>query len=101
MLDRDNTPVAILGVAPQGFPGVGAPWLIGAEGIEREAMALARQTVAHVDQMLDVYPVLTNHIDARNDLALNWLLWSGFDLIDAKSNYGPEGRLFLQFMKAR
>jgi hypothetical protein len=101
MLDRTSAPVALLGVAPQGLPGVGAPWLIGANGIEREAVALARQTGVHVDQMLQQYPVLTNHLDARNELALNWLLWSGFDLIDAKTDYGPEGRLFLQFMKAR
>ena len=101
MLDRTDEPVGVFGVAPQGTPRVGAPWLIGSSGIEREAVALARQTGAHVEQMLQAYPVLTNHIDARNDLALDWLLWAGFDLIDAKANYGPEQRLFLQFMKAR
>lgn len=101
MLDRDGDPVGILGAAPQGVEGVGVPWLVGTPDIQKEFVALARQTVPHVDIMLEAFPVLTNHIDARNDMSLDWLLWAGFDLIDAKTNYGPEGRLFLQFLKAR
>lgn len=101
MLDRDGDPVGILGAAPQGVAGVGVPWLVGTPDIQKEYIALARQTVPHVDIMLEAFPVLTNHVDARNNMSLDWLLWAGFDLIDANTNYGPEGRLFLQFLKAR
>lgn len=101
LLDRTGLPMGVCGVAPSVAPGVGMPWLVGTEGLHQEAFALARQTRAHVEAMHEWFPVLTNHVDARNDLALDWLLWAGFRLIDADPRYGPEERLFLQFYKSR
>ncbi|WP_139375709.1 hypothetical protein [Sphingopyxis flava] len=101
MVNATGLPVALFGVAPHGIPGVGVPWMVATPEALKERLSWARQTRRHVDEMLEVFPTLTNHIDARNDASLDWLLWAGFDLIDAKSNHGPEGRLFLQFMKAR
>lgn len=101
MIDRTGLPVGLCGVAAAGVPGVGLPWMIGTEGLEDERLALARQTAGIVAEMHEGFPVLTNFVDARNDAAIDWLLWAGFHLIDADPRYGPEERLFLQFSKSR
>jgi len=99
VLDRTGLPVAVFGVAPGYAPGVGIVWLMGTSGLEREAFALARQTVSYVEQMHEAYPVLWNYIDARNELALRWLGWAGFSLVDADPEHGPERRLFFEFTR--
>lgn len=100
-VDRTGLPVAILGVAPSGVPEVGMPWMVGTSELETEWMALARMTPGIVGQMHDLYPVLTNHVDLRNGLAQDWLLWAGFKFIDADPRFGPEQRPFIQFSRTR
>lgn len=100
-LDRTGLPVALLGVAGSGVPTVGMPWMVGTADLEDEWVTLARLTPKIVGEMHDLYPVLTNHVDLRNDLAQDWLLWAGFDFIDADLRYGPEERPFLQFSRTR
>lgn len=101
MVDRTGLPIGLCGVAAAPVAGVGVPWMVGTPGLERERLALARQTAEIVAQMQEGFTVLTNFVDARNDAALDWLLWSGFHLIDADPAFGPEERLFLQFSKSR
>lgn len=101
ILDRTGLPMGVMGVAPSHHPKVGVPWLIGTPGLEEEGIAVLRQTRKHVDQMQELYPVLTNFVDARNDTSIGWLLWAGFRLIDADLRHGPEKRLFIQFSKSR
>lgn len=99
ILDREDAPIAIFGVAPTASPGVGAVWMLGTDGVEREWVGVARQTRRYLDTMHESYHTLWNHIDARNELSLQWLLWSGFHLIDADPAYGVEGRLFYEFAR--
>jgi hypothetical protein len=101
MVDRTGLPMGVCGVAPSGHPRVGQPWMVGTDDLEAERIALARQTRGVVAEMHEDYPILTNFVDARNDAAIDWLLWAGFHLIDADPRYGPEERLFLQFSKVR
>lgn len=101
MVDRTGLPMGLCGVAAAPVAGVGLPWMIGTDNITEERIAVARQTREVVAEMHESFPVLTNFVDARNDAALEWLLWAGFHLIDADPNYGPEERLFLQFSKSR
>lgn len=101
VVDRDWTPIAVFGVAPSGFSGVGVVWMLGTDGIAREWVAIVRQARGFVDKLHDYYPTLTNLIDARNDAAMDWVMRAGFDIIDARPAYGPEKRLFFQFSKTR
>lgn len=99
--DRSHLPIALTGVAPSAVPGVGTPWLVGTPGIRDEASSFARQTRRYVEEMHKDYRVLTNFVDARNTEAIDWLLFAGFNLIDADPRHGPEERLFLQFSRTR
>lgn len=99
ILDRTNLPVGIFGVAPALAPGVGIVWLLGTPGIEREAVAVARQTRKFVAEMHQDYPTLWNFVDARNELAIRWLLWSGFLITDVDPWHGAEGETFLEIAR--
>jgi hypothetical protein len=99
ILDRTGLPVGVFGVAPTLTPGVGLPWLIAAEGAEVEWVAVAKQTRRYLKELHEDFPVLYNWVDARNELAVGWLLWAGFSLVDGDPQYGFEGRTFIQFAR--
>lgn len=101
ILDRRGLPIGLFGAAPALVAGVGVPWMVGTSGITREFVAVARQTARYVEELHEAYPTLTNFIDARNDDAIDWLLRSGFHLIDAAPRFGVERRPFLQFSRTR
>lgn len=81
ILDRVGEPAAVFGAAPHPLPGVGVVWMLGTEGINREAISIARQTRPYFDVLNEAYPILWNYIDDRNKVSLRWLKWGGFDLI--------------------
>lgn len=69
----------IFGVGPLSLlGGEGCPWLLGSDLMARHAMAFARRNRAMVARWLATYPVLRNHVDARNTQAIRWLGWLGF-----------------------
>lgn len=99
ILDDTGLPIGAFGVAPHAAMKVGIAWLIGTPGIEAAALSVARQTKQFVQELQDIYPVLWANVDARNDLSIRWLEWAGFNMIDADPAFGPEERLFLQFIR--
>lgn len=101
IVDDSGLPLGAFGVAPGFTAGVGIPWLLGTSGLEAIPFQLARQTRRYVAEMQAAYPTLTNHVDARNSLALAWLRWAGFEFIDVDPSHGVEGRPFLQFARTR
>lgn len=99
ILDDTNEPIGMMGVAPHSFPGLGIAWMLGTEGVEREALSIARQTRSFIEQMHAAFPILWANVDARNELSMRWLEWSGFTITDANPAFGPEGRLFIEFTR--
>jgi hypothetical protein len=93
----DGVPLAVFGVAPvTGHPGVGSPWLLGADGVQRHVrpfLALGRE---YVGRWLGEYPRLYNVVDARNRSSIRWLSALGFAFHPAVP-VGPEQRPFLPF----
>jgi hypothetical protein len=101
IVDETGLPIGIMGVAPHMVPKVGIAWLLGTLGIEQAAASVARQTNRYVSEMHSLFPVLWANVDARNELSMRWLAWSGFTITDADPAFGPEGRLFLHFVRTR
>ena len=57
-----------------------AVWMLAAEGIERYALQLARQSRPYVQSLLRAHgPGVAGHnmVDARNALHIRWLKWCG------------------------
>jgi hypothetical protein len=81
VLDRQGEPVAMFGAAPHPLPEVGIVWMLGTDGITREALAIARATRTYFDELNAAYRILWNYIDARNTASMRWLRWGGFRLL--------------------
>lgn len=99
ILDLSGLPLGVFGVAPHVVSGLGVAWLIGTPGIEQAALSVGRQTQRFVEEMNALYPILWANVDARNELSMRWLEWAGFQVSDANPSFGPEGRLFLQYVR--
>lgn len=93
----DGVPMCLFGVSPVSLmSGVGAPWMLGAEGLERYAVPFLRRNRTYVAEMAALCPRLENHVDARNALSIRWLRWLGFTIHPA-APHGPFGMPFHRF----
>jgi hypothetical protein len=95
----NGEPVAIFGAAPTPCPDSGLVWMMGTPGMDdrRPALTIARMTRPYLAVMHRRFPCLWNYIDARNEKSMNWLKWSGFNLLEAHPEHGREKRLFFTF----
>ena len=76
----DEKPVCMFGAATTKTATIGRPWLLGTPDIERYATAFVKLNQIYLLAMLDRFPVLTNHADARNKTSIRWLRWLGFSI---------------------
>lgn len=83
-------PVSLLG-------GIGSPWMLGAEHLDRVPGALTRMGKEYRDICLAAYPHLVNYVDARNVKSLRWLRRIGFQIAAEPIPYGPFRMPFYQF----
>lgn len=99
IVGRDGDPVAAFGAAPHPLPGVGVAWLLGTDGIRREALSIARETPRYVEELQRHYLLLWNYVDARNSVSMRWLQWGGFKLLE-EHRLGPESHRFFTFARS-
>lgn len=91
----DGVPEVMFGVGDLNvLAGVGAPWLLGTDAVERHYVAFLRGSIDWRDQLLARYSVLRNVVDVRNRASLRWLQWLGFTLSEPILLKGHEFRLF-------
>ena len=93
----DGEPVCIFGVAlPSLLINAGRPWMLGTDKVPKHSRAFLRMSRAHVKEMSKKFPYMFNHVDARHDVAIKWLMWLGFIMEEAKP-YGYEQLPFHRF----
>ena len=91
----DGRPEVMFGVGDLNIlAGVGAPWLLGTEAVERHYVAFLRNSVGFRDQLLRRYPVMRNFVDDRNKASKRWLTWLGAVMSDPVEINGQSFRLF-------
>lgn len=91
----DGVPEVMFGVGEINvLAGVGAPWLLGTDAVERRYVAFLRLSVGFRDQLLRRYPTMRNFVGVRNRASIRWLRWLGFTLSDPVEFRGHEFRLF-------
>lgn len=95
----DDEVVCIFGVGAVSFLSQkGAPWLLGAHGLERYSFAFLRRNQSIIREMHELFPLLENYVDARNETSIRWLRWLGFK-IEEPVPYGAFGMPFHRFWK--
>lgn len=91
----DGRPEVMFGVGDVNIlTGVGAPWLLGTEAVEKHTVAFLRRSVEFRTQLMARYSVLRNFVDDRNKVSIRWLKWLGFKLLDPVEMNGHSFRLF-------
>lgn len=97
VMEHNGVPVAVCGVATiPNAPGIGAPWLLGTDEIDRLPVAFNKLCVEWVARQRSRWVVLLNYTDARAVKTHHWLEWLGFTLYPPEP-YGVEGKPFRRF----
>jgi hypothetical protein len=95
VLDRQDVPVCLFGAAPHPLPGVGVAWLLGTDGLFREALPIARASKQRLEELQQQFPLLWNYVDERNTVSIRWLRWMGFKAHSVKETVsGHPFRIF-------
>lgn len=92
----DGQPACMFGITGSVFGQVGHPWFLSTALVEKNSRFFVRQCRRYLKEMLKLFPVLENYVDARYACSIRWLEWMGFKL-DAPSPYGPLGVPFRRF----
>lgn len=92
----DGEPVCMFGISPASLlTGVGVPWMIGTDRLERYQFAFLRRCRGELMDMGQGYTWLVNWVDDRNTCAIRWLRWLGFTIHDPE----PYGVALLPFRR--
>ena len=75
-------------------------WMLGSNRMNRVARHVIKDAKDYIENFMDSYEVLYNHVDARNQRSIRWLEYLGAEIDDAVS-YGREGLPFHRFQFRR
>ena len=101
MVSRHGHPMGMWGVVPESETS-GRIWMLGCQSMlddPSDKRTFLRRSKVELDKIIQEYPVLFNVVDARNKVHVRWLQWMGFTFIKKHSEYGPESRLFYEFVR--
>ena len=97
----DGVPLTALGVVSRGFlSDIGVPWLLSAEQALKYRKQFLKLSPPVIEEMLDMYPKLVNHVHVENRLSIRWLKWLGFTIEDPEP-IRTTGELFHRFTMER
>jgi hypothetical protein len=82
-----------------GHPQFGIIWMVTSDEILKHRRQLLRDTPVLLDKIHQTYPLLGNHVDARNTVHIRWLKWLGFSMLRVLPEFGAERRPFIEFAK--
>jgi len=101
MVGRKGNVVGVWGVVPQGHMA-GRIWMLGCQSMlddNGDRRTFLKESKLQLAKLHEQYPVLFNVVDARNEVHVRWLRYMGFTFIRKHPNWGPEGRLFYEFVR--
>jgi hypothetical protein len=94
----DGKVAGIWGVIGCVWEGVGCPWLLTAPICEQYPLQFALLYRQELREILKIFPVLENFVDASYHKSIKILEIMGFNLYNPEQ-YGPKGGLFRKFQK--
>lgn len=85
MLGPDGQVLAMFGVSQFSvLDDDGVPWLLGSQEQHKHPKQLLRASRVWMAEQKQIYPRLTNFVDATYPQAIRWLKWLGFDILPAE-----------------
>lgn len=97
-----GSPEVIFGVSPvQHYPLLGLIWMMASEKLPRYGRELVTLVPQQIEKFHDRFPLLGNHVDARNKVHIAWIKRSGFSLLRVIPEYGLGKTPFIEFAKLR
>ena len=101
VVSRHGHLMAMGGVVPSGEK-TGRIWLLGCQSMVDDSMDkrwFLRKSKETLAEMQSLYPLLFNMVDARNEVHVKWIDWLGFTFIKKHLHWGPEDRMFYEFVR--
>lgn len=94
--------LALFGVVPIArLPETGSVWLLASEDFAARPAFIVRSSKAWLAQLHERYRVLTNFVDARNEVHIRWLRWCGFVFVRKIERFGAMGLPFYEVRRER
>lgn len=75
---------------------IGIPWMVSSNAISRHARSFLVCCAEVIEDMRTRHQYLVNFADTRNNIAIRWLKWCGFEFFKPIP-YGRGGELFHPF----
>lgn len=97
---EDGTVVGIFGLSHMSDT-VGCPWLVGTDLLPTIRTAFLRGSKAWIEEKNEEYPVLTNYVHAKNETAIQWLRFLGFNFINLIEEHGVGKEPFYEFVRIK
>ena len=100
LISRHGNPIAMWGTVQEGMAG--RIWLLGCQAMFDDLgdkHYFLRESKRQLAKLQEQFPILFNLVDARNEVHVRWIQWLGFTFIHKHPQWGPEGRLFYEFVK--
>lgn len=95
-------PSVLVGVDPATMiPEVGIVWLVSTDAIFKHNYAFLMRSREVLDMLHEEFPLLTNHVDARNTLHHKWLRWLGFAFLRKIDKWGARSVPFYEFARLK
>lgn len=102
LIDRQSTPLGMLGVVGGTYANSGIIWLLGTKGIEDNSVAFLRNSKPVLDDLFyrTGCTFFYNYTYAKNELHHRWLRWLGFTFLRTVT-MPSTGKEFIEFVKLR
>lgn len=85
----DGTPLSIFGVGGSEESG-GIPWMVATDELKRSAKDFIRLARVWIKGWMQEYNTLSNYVDARNTVHINWLTHMGFTVVEEPHYIGKD-----------
>lgn len=96
----DDEPGVLWGTQPVfGVPEVGWIWMVCTDLMLQHRWEFLAQAKRYLPVAHAKYPILTNHVDARNAVHIKWLRFMGFSFLRRIERWGAEGIPFIEFAR--
>ena len=94
----DGRPAGLFGACSSGEVDIGSVWMLGTDNLPKARRELLVEAPRWIELLHKVYPTLTNFVDERNTVAIDWLEAMGFEF-PYVDDFVTEETTFLRFYR--